>query len=72
MIYIDFNDVIFYNLYVGKGQDSKILWSLIWFSDNFEEPTKELEFVHEDHLPKDSKEILQRHLNLNTLHTNWL
>ena len=29
MIYIDFNDVIFYNLYVGKGQDSKILWSLI-------------------------------------------
>ena len=50
MIYIDFNDVIFYNLYVGKGQDSKFLLPLIWKSDNSEKPVEEFEFIYENDL----------------------
>lgn len=55
MTYIDYQDVVFYNLYIGRGADSNIvMWVFNLCSVNFEAVVAPLEQLHAHSLPEDT------------------
>ena len=60
MTYIDFNDVIFCNLYIGKGSDSKTFF-LQRFSGHPQAAATPPEHLHAHGLPENAQAFLQGH-----------